>query len=47
MDKLFTLRWWQIGRYGRIDAVNQDTVHDEKVEAAFRAHGDVVMVEKA
>jgi hypothetical protein len=32
MDRLFTLKWWQIGRMGETEANATQTVHDEKVK---------------
>lgn len=45
MDRLFTLRWWQIGRYGAQEAQRLEVVHDEKLEMAEK-DGTAVTVER-
>lgn len=47
MDKLFTLRWWQIGRFGETDA-DRLVVEEEKfVELKNATRETVTHVEKA
>lgn len=38
MDRLFTLKWWQIGRMGEIEANLLQAVHDEKRAAQMVEH---------
>lgn len=46
MDRLFTLRWWQIGRMGEKDADAQQIIRDEKMEAFEHKEGAAVQVER-
>lgn len=45
MDKLFTLRWWQIGRYGAKEAERLEEVQDEKL-AQIEKDGTATQVER-
>lgn len=47
MDKLFTLRWWQIGRFGENDANEQTAADRMAAEAKYEARERVDEVEKA
>lgn len=44
MDRLFTLKWCQIGRMGEKDANEQQIIHDEKVEAYEHKENATVQV---
>jgi hypothetical protein len=47
MDKLFTLRWWQIGRFGEDDANEQMAADELATEAKYQARESVEQVERA
>jgi sugar porter (SP) family MFS transporter len=45
MDRLFSLPWYKIGRYGNVDADQQDAAYDEKQAEVENHEGRVTHVE--
>lgn len=45
MDRLFDLPWYRIGRYGNIDADQQDAIYDEKQAEVEQHNGRISHVE--
>jgi hypothetical protein len=46
MDRLFSLPWYKIGRYGNIDADQQDAAYSEKQAEAEQSMGTAAHVEE-
>ncbi len=46
MDRLFTLRWWQIGRFGESDADEQVASEEKITDAKYQARETVEQVER-